>query len=386
MLRSSAVGLLLTISLAAQDASELIALVERAQTPNRQGYDPYSIQELMTRLSVPGLSVAVMRDFQIHWAKQWGVADVETGTKVTAETMFQAASMSKPVAAMASLRAIQDGKFGLDQDVNTILKSWKLPPGPGKEPVTPRQLMSHTSGAGDGLGFPGYAPGGALPTLPQILDGVPPANTRSVRLVRPPLLRFQYSGGSVTIQQLALTDAMGKPFAAVAQDFVLGPAGMSNSTFEQPLPAGRDQQAARGHSGGGRAMGPKWHVYPEMAAAGLWTTPSDLAKLLIEVQLTLAGKSQRVLTRTMMQEMVTPVGVGPFAVGFSIEKLGEGWYFGHGGSNWGFMSDMIAHRTQGYGVVIMTNGENGGVLAREIRERVARAYGWDMFDKPTLRR
>ncbi len=160
---------------------------------------------------------------------------------------------------------------------------------------------------------------------------------------------------------------------------------MSNSTYEQPLPAALEKQAAHAHSGGGRAMNAKWHVYPEMAAAGLWTTPTDLAKLLIEVQTTLLGKSSRVLTQKNMQEMVTPVGVGPFAVGFTIEKIGEGWYFGHGGSNWGFRSDMIAHRVKGYGLVIMTNSDSGDALMQEVRDRIAHAYGWDMFDKPIRR-
>jgi CubicO group peptidase (beta-lactamase class C family) len=360
-----------------------ITLVAEAQHPDRGGMDGLTLAQLMERFHVPAVSVAVIYDFKVVWTKSWGIADVETGEPVTDETLFQAASMSKPVAAMASLKAVQFGKFGLDQDINTILKSWKLPGSPfkGGIAVTPRMLMSHVSGTGDGFGFPGYDPGSPLPTIPQLLDGQAPSNRGPVRLVRPALSAIQYSGGGTEIQQLALTDSVGRPFAEIARDWIFGPLGMTSSSFEQPLPLARQRFTARAHSGEGKTMGARWHVYPEQAAAGLWTTATDYAKLMADVQLTLTGRSSRVLDRTTMQNMVTPVGVGPFAVGFQLKQLGQGWYFQHGGSNWGFRSEAIAHVAKGYGVVIMTNGENGSQIAAEVVTRVAAAYDWDTLDK-----
>jgi len=349
--------------------------------------DAGTIQALLTQFKVPGVSIAVIKDFKIEWAKAYGLADVENSSPVTTDTLFQAASISKTIAAMASLKAVQEGQFKLDQDVNTILKSWKLAGGEFTKdrPVTPRSLMSHTSGTGDGFGFPGYSPNTPLPTVVQILDGEQPSNRRKVRLERPPMTGFKYSGGAVMIEELALTDAVGKPFGEIVREWVLNPIGMTNSTYEQPLPASREKQAARAHDRNGLRMGDPWHVYPEHAAAGLWTTATDLAKFLIEVQKSLLGQSNRVLSQTMMQEMVTPVGVGPFAVGFSVEKKGEGWYFMHSGSNWGFQCDMLAHRVKGYGLVVMTNGDNGGALIRELERRIQEENKWDVLDKPIPR-
>jgi CubicO group peptidase (beta-lactamase class C family) len=351
--------------------------------------DASLVQKLMKQFNVPGVSIAIIRDFKIAATYAYGVADVEIGTPVTPETMFQAASISKPVAAMVSLKAVQDGKFSLDQDVNTILTSWKLPGGEltRERPVTPRGLMSHTSGTGDAFGFPGYAVNAPLPSLAQVLDGVqPPSNLRAVRLERAPLTGYEYSGGGVLIQQLALSDAVGKPFADVAAEWVLNPIGMTNSTYQQPLPPAREKQAARAHNRTGERMGDPWHVYPEQAAAGLWTTPADLARFAIEVQLSLLGKSNRVLSQNTVREMVTPVGVGPFAVGFQVAKQGEGWYFMHGGSNWGFQCDLIAHRSNGYGAVIMTNSESGGALIGQLRTLIQQEYKWDALDAPIPRR
>jgi len=346
-----------------------------------------SIDELLEHFNVPGVSIAVVRDFDIHWAKGYGIADVESGAAVNTETLFQAASISKPVNAMALLKAAEEGRFTIDEDVNKLLSSWQIPESEHTESafVTPRMLASHTSGLGDGLGFPGYEPEVALPSLPQIFDGAVQSNVGVVRMARPPMTAFHYSGGGVTILQQLLLDTYDMPYAELLQDMVLEPIGMSSSTFQQPLPADRDRNAARAHGISGAAMGPKWHVYPELAAAGLWTTSTDLAKFAIEVQLSYRNHSNKVLTQASTSEMLSPAGVGPFAVGFSLSKRGEGWYFGHGGSNWGFQAQLTAHKVNGYGYAIMTNGFMGGQLIAELSRRIEASYAFDSLAEPVRR-
>lgn len=367
--------------------AEMQAVIEGVQTPNRQGLDVLTLEEVMERFGVPGISVAVIHDFDVHWAKGYGVADVETGAPVDVETLFQAASISKPVTATAAMVAVQEGRFSLDDDINTILTSWQLP-GNGftdDRSVTPRLLFSHTAGLGDGHGFPGYNPGVPRPTAIQILNGDEPSNVEAVTMVRPPLTAMHYSGGGTTIMQLALTDVFGEPFPDLMRRTVLEPAGMTTSTFEQPLPPDRDANAARAH-GRGQPMGDaKWHVYSAMAAAGLWTNARDLARFAIEVQKAARGDPDRVITAASAADMLSPVGIGDFAVGFSIAREGQGWYFSHSGGNWGFICYLVAHKAKGYGVAVMTNAAGGGQVVNEVAERVRRAYGWDALDKPTLR-
>jgi CubicO group peptidase (beta-lactamase class C family) len=355
--------------------------------PRQSALDPAAVQQLLIQYNVPAVSVAVIKDFKIESARAFGVADVETDAAATTDTLFQAASTSKAVAAMASLKAVQEGRFKLDQDINTILKAWKLPPTPftAEQPVTPRTLMSHTSGMGDGFGFPGYSPGVSLPSLVQILDGLPQSNNRKVRLERAPMTGYEYSGGAVMMEELVLIDAVGKPFEQIAREWIFTPLQMTSSTFQQPLPSQFANRASRAHDPAGRRAADPWRVHPEHAAAGLWTTPTDLAKFTIEVQKSLRGQSNRVLSQPMVQEMVTPVGVGPFAVGFMIGKQGEGWYFEHSGANWGFQSQLIAHRSKGYGAVIMTNGANGGAVIQELLGRIQIEHKWDVLDLPVPR-
>jgi len=359
-----------------------IKRLEGVRDKKASGPAAKTLAEMTKDYGVPGFAVAVIADYEIQWVKPYGVADAVTNTPVTKDTLFQAASISKPVAAMVSVKAAQDGKFSLDADVNTLLKSWRVPDNEFTQvrPVTPRMLLSHTSGTDDRFGFPGYEPGQPLPKLIQILNGEPPSNLKAVVWAAPPFTRMKYSGGGVILMQLALQDALGKPFEELVRAQVLDPVGMTNSFYTQPLPAELDARAARSHFRGGAPGNVKYHVYPELAAAGLWTTPEDLCKFAIEVQKTLRGDPGHVLTKESAEQMMTSVGVGNFGAGFSASEHNGAPYFGHSGGNWGVVCDLIASRNAGVGVAIMTNSESAGPLIREIERRVAEIYDWPGYD------
>ena len=372
---------------AQSETAALIARIEAPQTPDRQGFDSLTLAQVMQRLKVPGVSIAVVKDFQVHWTKAYGTAAVTTGRAVETSTRFQAASISKPVTAMAAVRLAQEHRLDLDADVNTMLASWRVPGSVSTRgrPVTPRALFSHTSGADDGFGFPGYEPAAPRPSVVQVLNGQWPSSLGPVLFARPPFQGYKYSGGGVTVMQLALTEITKQPFAAFMDATVLQPLQMTSSSFEQPPPPEVAPQLSRAHDGQGRAMNATWHVYPEQAAAGLWTTAGDLARFIIEVQTAVRGPSGAVLSQASAREMIAPVGVGPYAVGLAVDQRNEGWYFSHGGSNWGFQADIVGHLRKGYGVAVMTNGDRGRALINEIEARVAAAYSWDTLDKPLVR-
>lgn len=343
-----------------------------------KGDPAWSIAERMKFYQAPGLSVAVIKDFKIDWAKSYGVKDIDTNEPVTTETLFQAGSISKSVNAMVAMKKVEQGKLSLDEPINNKLVSWKLPENEftAKKKVTLRNLLSHTAGT-TVHGFPGYAVTAKVPTVPQVLDGTSPANTAPVRVDFEPGSKFRYSGGGTTISQLALVDIEKKPYPQIAKETVLDPLQMTNSTYNQPLPGDWRKQAASGHRQDGSLVDGKIHIYPEMAAAGLWTTPTDLAKFAIEMQLSLAGKSNTVLSKASVETMTTSL-IDNVGLGFFIETRGKALYFGHNGADEGFRAELMVSRDKGYGVVAMANTDNGEIL-REVVRGVASEYGWDEF-------
>lgn len=346
-----------------------------------KGDPSWTLEERMKQWKVPGLSVAVVKDFKVEWARTYGIKDIETKEPVTTETLFQAGSISKPVAAMVALKRVQQGKIALDENINNKLVTWKLPDNEftAKKKVTLANLLSHTAGL-TVHGFPGYAVDEKIPTLPQVLDGTAPANTAAVRVDMEPGTKFRYSGGGTTIAQLAIMDIEKKPYPQIAKETVLGPLNMTNSTYSQPLPDDWRKKAASGHRGDGALVPGKIHVYPEMAAAGLWTTPTDLAKFGIEVQLSYADKSNKVLPKELIDKMVTPF-METVGLGFFIDKRGNSVYFGHDGADEGFRAMMLMHREKGYGAVVMVNSDNGQIMP-EVMRSIAREYNWDEFLPP----
>jgi CubicO group peptidase (beta-lactamase class C family) len=333
---------------------------------------------------VPGVSVAVINKGKVEWARGYGVLEAGGDKPVNEETLFQAASISKPVAAMAALAFVQRGTLALDEDVNCKLASWKVPENDftKEEKVTLRRLLSHSAGL-TVHGFPGYATDEPIPTLRAVLDGAKPANTKAILPDMTPGSRLRYSGGGYCVVQQLLMDVIGRPFPLVLQEMVLGPLGMKHSSYEQPLPSAKCGLAAVGHTSTGEPIKGKWHIYPEMAAAGLWTTPSDLARFAIELQKCRVGKSKRVLSTHMAQQMLT-AQIGDAGLGVFLAGSGQMWRFSHGGANEGFRAMMVAYAESGCGAVVMANSDSGADLYQAILRSIAEEYGWPDY-RPKVR-
>ena len=346
----------------------------------------WTLKERMKFYHANGVSIAVIKDYKIEWAKGYGWADSAGQRPVTTKTLFQAGSNSKSLNAVGILKLAQEGKLDIYSDINNYLKSWKFPYdslSKGKK-ITIANLLSHTAGL-TVHGFPGYEKGDKLPTLIQILNGEKPANTDAIRSMYEPSLKFEYSGGGTTISQLIVQDVTGQPYDKYMWENVLKPLGMTYSFYTQPPPAKKKSLLATGYYNDGKPVKGQYHIYPEQAAAGLWTNPTDLAKYVIETQLALKGKSQKVLSKKMTELRLTPYIDSAAAFGVFILNKNGIKYFRHGGVDEGFVSQYVGTIDSGDGVVVMTNTYNTA-LFNEIINSVATIYKWKDFYSPVIKR
>jgi CubicO group peptidase (beta-lactamase class C family) len=371
----------MSIELEPVNHAERVARIERdirpAGPPGSQA--SYTMTERLIENQVPAVSVALIHDGQIAWARAWGEREAGGGL-ATADTLFQAASISKFVTAIGALRLVEAGTLDLDSDVNEVLRSWRVPyddtlPEAARLPVTVRGLLSHTAGL-TVHGFPGYARDAAVPSLLEVLNGSPPCNTAPVRVTTEPGTEWRYSGGGYSVLQLLMIEATDTPFPTLMRNLILLPLGMERSTFEQPLPGALHPQAATAHGAAGKPIAGSWHVYPEMAAAGLWTTPSDLARCALGLTLALRGEPGAILSGESVRAMFTPPVPGDYGLGSAVHGEGDDLKFGHGGSNEGFRCELITYADGRNGAAVMTNADAGGIVVTETLNALAREYEW----------
>ncbi|MGD0342899.1 MAG: serine hydrolase [Bacteroidales bacterium] len=349
-----------------------------------QDNSKWTLVERMALYNIKGISIAVVHNYEIEWARGYGWADVSENRLVTEKTLFQAASISKSLNGVGVLKLVQEKKLDLNSDINKYLKTWKFPYDTvsHNKKITIASLLSHTAGLTI-HGFPGYSRGETLPSLSQILDGQKPANTQAVRSLSEPGIKVVYSGGGVTISQMIVMDITRQPYDGYMQQNVLKPLGMGSSFFTQPPAEAKKALLATGYKSNGEEVRGKYHIYPEQAAAGLWTNPTDLCRYIIETQLLYKGKSGKVLTPEMTRLRLTPV-IANSALGVFIDSKGTAKYFMHNGGNEGFSCYSTGSLDDGVGVVIMCNSDNGAIL-EEIVNSVATVYNWKDYYKPVIK-
>jgi len=337
---------------------------------------PMALVDRMEFFKTPAVSIAVINNGTIEWARGYGVREAGKKEPVTTETLFQAGSISKPVTAVAALRMVERKQISLDEDVNKKLASWKVPENEftREKKVSLRNLLTHSGGlTNHAVG--NYYVGDTLPALLEILDGKAPAKSPPIRVGFVPGSRWDYSGGGYTVLQQLLIDVSGKQFAKLLQESVLDPLEMKHSTFQQPLPKHLWAGAAVGHARDGQRIKGDWVIFPEMAAAGLWSTPSDLARFAIELQRSRSGHSNKTLSAEMTRQMLRRQ-VGSWGLGLEVEGEGRSARFNHSGDTEGYKCLMVAYENTGQGAVIMTNSDRGDRLAGEILRSIAKEYGW----------
>lgn len=387
-----------TFTLPTNSLAERISAVEsHIPVKERFKWNEKTITDRMEHYNVPGVSIAVVNNHKIEWAKGYGTLEIGSNKSVTPDTLFQAASIGKSLTATAAMHFAEAEFLSLDEDVNNQLVSWEITENwfTTNENVTLRRLLSHTAGM-TVSGFRGYAEGENIPNLLQILNGEPPANNETIRVDKTPGKGFRYSGGGFQVVQQLLEDVQKEPFSTIMQKTVLNPCGMTSSRYELMLPEARKSIAATAHDFSGHPARGKWHNLACFGAGGgLWTTPTDLASFGIEISEAYKGKTGKIISPQSAKVLLTPHSDAGelgrqvkrylpqicsqvyYGLGFVLCGEIKNFLFLHPGHNLpGFRSLLVMMPEKEQGIVIMANGEKGNGLILEIFYSFAQVYGW----------
>jgi CubicO group peptidase (beta-lactamase class C family) len=364
------------LPLTAQDKIQRVAQSLRTDIV-REGAAPMTLADRMQHYNVPGVSIAVVQDFQLVGVKTYGLKEAGAPAVLNQETPFQSASISKLVNAVGIMKLVEAGKLDLDQNVNEILKGWQIPASSDypNAVVTTRMLLTHSAGLSN-HGFDGYKSAEGLPSVLEILTTAKGVKANPMEFIREPGTTFKYSGGGTLVTQLMVEELSGKSYPEYMQEAVLQPLGMTNS-FYSVNQAGREAQLATAHFANGKPRKNKYQHYPESAAGGLWSTPTDLSKVMIDLMLAFNGEEGRLLKPETAKAMLLPTEAsGNCALGlFRNDKDGH-LYFEHSGANEGFMANFVGSTSGGFGAIVMQNGEQFD-LVPEVLNAIATVYGWD---------
>ncbi|MCC9019845.1 MULTISPECIES: serine hydrolase domain-containing protein [Flavobacterium] len=318
--------------------------------------------EMMSKYNLKGLSVAVFENYKVIWTNQCGVKAADTGEKIDLNTAFSTASISKPIVAIVCTILEEKGLIDLNAPISQYLKSWQLPKSDftQKTPVTWKHLLSHTAGTSQG-GFEDYYQGDSIPSIVESLQGkLLTRSKKPIEFLFKPETEWQYSGGGYVVIQCALEDHFKKPLAQIVKEQLLDPLHLQNSTMIQPNENGFLTNTAKVHNSNGKIIRTGIPITPQVAPSGLWSTPTDLALIAIELQKALAGKG-KVISKAVAEKVTNLVTMkGPRGWSYGWQRsLGYGnldW-FSHDGSNTGTGGELLATMKNGNGIVVLANGD-----------------------------
>ncbi|MCS4301001.1 serine hydrolase [Chryseobacterium sp. BIGb0232] len=372
----------------------LIALLSSCQTSKKvfsekRDYsfltDSLNIEPQLEKYKLPGFSLVVFENYKIVYSSQVGVKSMDSKEKLDENTAFSTASIAKPITALLCHILEEKGLINLNDPIDKYLKRWHLPKSKFTENNSPtwKQFLNHTAGTSQG-GFEDHYEGETIPTITQSLLGQIPRYDKEIEFLFTPGTSFEYSGGGYVIIQMALEDTLNKPIAELAQEYIFSPLGMKNTTMIQPNEKGFLKNVAFVHDKEGKVIKTGLPITPQVAPSGLWSTPTDLAKLSIEIQNALRNKNNKVISHQVAKEVtkVTALknAVGGWSYGWQ-KSFGYSNYdwFSCNGSNTGVGGNVLASMTDGNGMVYLANGEkpNRFPVMNNTRTKILTVMDWN---------